>query len=68
MKKAGLFDQIDPIVWNINWNVNCWTIGSSEGSLKYLAPYVFKNVQSLRKGSMLYLLRDQGYRYAKNLN
>ncbi|MBW2596820.1 MAG: transposase [Deltaproteobacteria bacterium] len=42
MKKAGLFDQIDPIVWNIDWNVNCQAIGSSEGSLKYLAPYVFK--------------------------
>ena len=42
MKKAGLFDQIDPIVWNIDWNVNCQAVGSSEGSLKYLAPYVFK--------------------------
>jgi len=42
MKKAGLFDQIDPIVWTIDWNVNCQAVGSSEGSLKYLAPYVFK--------------------------
>ena len=42
MKKAGLFDQLDPIVWNIDWNVNCQAVGSSEGSLKYLAPYVFK--------------------------
>ena len=42
MKKAGLFDQIDPIIWSIDWNVNCQAVGSSEGSLKYLAPYVFK--------------------------
>ena len=42
MKKAGLFDQIDPIVWNIDWNVNCRAAGSSEGNLKYLAPYVFE--------------------------
>jgi len=42
MKKAGLFDQIDPIVWNIDWNVNCQAVGGSEASLKYLAPYVFK--------------------------
>ncbi len=42
MKNAGLFDQIDPVVWNIDWNVNCQAVGSSEGSLKYLAPYVFK--------------------------
>ena len=42
VRKAGLFDQIDPIVWNIDWNVNCQAVGSSEGCLKYLAPYVFK--------------------------
>jgi len=42
MKKAGLFDQINPVVWNIDWNVNSQAVGSSEGSLKYLAPYVFK--------------------------
>ena len=42
MKKTGLFDQLDPIVWNIDWNVNCQAVCSSEGSLKYLAPYVFK--------------------------
>ena len=42
MKNAGLFDQINPIVWKLDWNVNCQAVGSSEGSLKYLAPYVFK--------------------------
>ena len=42
IKKAGLFDQINPDVWQIAWNVNSQAVGSSEGSLKYLAPYVFK--------------------------
>jgi len=42
MKKAGLLDQINPDVWQIAWNVNSQAVGKSEGSLKYLAPYVFK--------------------------
>jgi len=40
--KSGLYDQINPVVWTLDWNVNCQAVGSSEGSLKYLAPYVFK--------------------------
>jgi hypothetical protein len=42
MKEAGLFDQIPPEVWQIEWNVNSQAIDSSEASLKYLAPYVFR--------------------------
>jgi len=42
MKEAGLFDQIPPEVWQLDWNVNSQAMGSSEASLKYLAPYVFK--------------------------
>ena len=42
MKKAGLFDQIPPEVWLINWNVNSQAVPSSQACLKYLAPYVFK--------------------------
>ena len=42
MIKAGLYDQINPTVWKLDWNVNCQAVGSSQGSLKYLAPYVFK--------------------------
>jgi len=42
MKEAGLFDQIPSKVWQIDWNVNSQAVGSSETSLKYLAPYVFK--------------------------
>jgi len=42
MIKAGLFDQIPGEVWYIDWNVNSQPVGSSEASLKYLAPYVFR--------------------------
>ena len=42
MKKTGLVDQINPDVWQTAWNVNSQAVGKSEGSLKYLAPYVFK--------------------------
>ena len=42
MIDAGLFDQIPSQVWLIDWNVNSQAVPSSEASLKYLAPYVFK--------------------------
>ncbi len=42
MKQAGLFDQIPPEAWQIDWNVNSQAVGSSEATLKYLAPYVFR--------------------------
>ena len=42
MKQAKLFDPIPPEVWQIAWNVNCQAVGSSQSTLKYLAPYVFK--------------------------
>ncbi len=42
MKQAQLFDPIPADVWHIDWNVNCQAVSSSEASLKYLAPYVFK--------------------------
>src|SRR5919106_2246333 len=42
MKQANLFDQIPPALWQIAWNVNCQAVGSTQATLKYLAPYVFK--------------------------
>lgn len=42
MEKAGLLDQIDPKVWEIDWVVNSQAVGNGSTSLKYLAPYVFK--------------------------
>jgi Putative transposase/Transposase zinc-binding domain len=42
MVQGKLLDQIPPEIWQIDWNVNCQAVGSSEATLKYLAPYVFK--------------------------
>jgi len=42
MRDAGLFDQISSELWEIDWVVNSQAVGSSEASLKYLAPYVFR--------------------------
>jgi hypothetical protein len=42
MKQHKLFDQIPPDVWQIDWNVNSQAVSSSQATLKYLAPYVFK--------------------------
>jgi len=42
MEKAGLLDHIPAEVWQTDWVVNCQALGSSEASLKYLAPYVFR--------------------------
>jgi hypothetical protein len=42
MVQATLFEQIPAALWNIDWNVNCQAVSSSEATLKYLAPYVFK--------------------------
>jgi len=41
MKKAGLLHHIPDEVWQIDWIVNSQAVGSSEASIKYLAPYVF---------------------------
>ena len=42
MKKNNLFTQIPSKAWERSFNVNCQAVGSSERSIKYLAPYVFK--------------------------
>jgi hypothetical protein len=42
MKKTELYPKMPSGLWEQNFNVNCQPIGSSEQSIKYLAPYVFK--------------------------
>lgn len=42
MADAGLLAQIDPVVWAVDWNVNCQPVGDAQASLKYLSRYVFK--------------------------
>lgn len=42
MARQGLLHKIDPSSWQIAWNVNSQAVGSSEATLKYLAPYIFR--------------------------
>src|SRR4030042_2476746 len=42
MARQGLLHKINPQSWHIAWNVNCQAVGSSEATLKYLAPYIFR--------------------------
>ncbi|MFQ5615932.1 MAG: transposase [Anaerolineales bacterium] len=44
--KAGRLGEIPASVWTTDWNVNCQAVGDAEGSLKYLAPYVFRTAIS----------------------
>jgi Putative transposase/Transposase zinc-binding domain len=42
MEHAGLLEEIDPVLWRVDWNVNCQPVGDAKASLKYLSRYVFK--------------------------
>lgn len=42
MAKANLLDEIPMQAWTTAWNVNSQAVGSSEASIKYLTPYVFR--------------------------
>jgi len=46
LKKAGLFDQVPPRVWNKRWVVHAKAVGNGEATLKYLAPYIFRTAIS----------------------
>jgi len=42
IKDAGMLQDIDPIVWSMDWNVNSQAVGDGKTALTYLGPYVFK--------------------------
>lgn len=68
MEKAGLLCQINPKVWDQEWNVNCQAVGNAEASLKYLAPYVFRvaisnsRIDSFDERSVTFSYRKKGSR------
>lgn len=35
-------DEINPVVWQMDWNVNVQPLGDCATALKYLAPYIFR--------------------------
>ena len=42
MKKAQLFDKIDPSVWMQQWVADSQAVGKGQNSLRYLSRYVFR--------------------------
>jgi len=60
LKKATLFDQVPPDVWQKDWVVDIIAVGSGEAALKYLAPYVFRvaisnrNILALKDGRVTF--------------
>ena len=42
MKKAHLFDKIDPNLWTQQWVAHSQPVGKGQNSLRYLARYVFR--------------------------
>jgi hypothetical protein len=65
MKKAGLLHKIPPEVWKLGWNVNSQPVSSSEASVKYLAPYVFRvaisnsRIVKVEKGKVYFRYKKQ---------
>ena len=49
LQRAGLLDQIDPVVWRQDWVVHSQAVGDGRASLQYLAPYVFRMAISDRR-------------------
>jgi hypothetical protein len=66
IKKAGRLGEIPSSVWKTDWNVNCQAVGDAEGSLKYLAPYVFRvaisssRIVSVEKGRVTFSYKKKG--------
>jgi hypothetical protein len=67
LKKAGLFKQVPPQVWQQDWVVHIEPVGNGHAVLKYLAPYIFTpcngiyttlpatcSAQRLSKGAILW--------------
>jgi len=64
LKKANLFDQVPPDLWQKDWVVDIIAAGSGETALKYLAPYVFRiaisnrNILALNEGHVTFRYRN----------
>ena len=39
----ALYNQVDPEIWKMKWNVNCRHVGSGKTALRYVAAYVAKS-------------------------
>ncbi len=65
MKKAGLFDRIDPAVWSQQWVIDTQAVGFGHHSLRYLSRYVFRvaisnnRIKSIENGIIKFLHKDR---------
>ena len=65
MKKAKLFNKIDPGIWKQEWVVDSRYAGKGQNSLKYLARYVFRvaisnnRIKSIENNAINFLYKDR---------
>jgi len=73
MARQGLLHKIAPASWQIAWNVNCQAIGSSEATLKYLAPYIFRvaisdsRIMAVKDRTVTFSYRKKGSKRDRNI-
>jgi len=65
MKKAQLFDKIDPFVWKQKWVTDSRAVGKGQNSLRYLSRYVFRvaisnhRIKSIENGIIKFQYKDR---------
>jgi hypothetical protein len=65
MKKAKLFNKIDPGIWKQEWVVDSRYAGKGQNSLKYLARYVFRvaisnnRIKSIEDNAIKFTYKDR---------
>ena len=65
MKKAQLFDKIDPELWKQQWVVDDQAVGKGQNSLRYLSRYVFRvaisnnRIKSIENQTIKFLYKDR---------
>jgi len=73
IKQAGLLEQIDPAVWNVDWVVHSQPAGDGHATVNYLTPYVFRvaisdhRIRSLDDGQVTFSYRKTGSRRWRNM-
>ncbi len=73
LRAAGLADQVDPDIWRRSWVVDIQPAGSGQGSLKYLAPYVFRvaihdgRIESHQDGKVRFRYTPSGKPYQRTM-
>ena len=74
MKKAKLFDKIDPAVWKQQWVADNQAVGKGQNSLRYLSRYVFRvaisnnRIKSFEKHVIKFLYKDRRAKTWKTMN